>query len=202
MSGEIVLRPAEKRDAAELAILVDLASHGFADWLWSGAIEAGVSDTALERGRAMMREDGAPGAWQDATVAEHGGEIAGVSIGYDLDESVRGIAAPHPVLAPLLALQVQVIGSRFIDSLGVYRHHRGKGIGRALLAHEIEKAQGRQVSLITESHNDTALRLYGVHGFVERARLAAVPLFENSKRHDWVLLTRNAPEERGRKQNG
>jgi ribosomal protein S18 acetylase RimI-like enzyme len=202
VTGEIVLRPAEKRDAAELAILVDIASHGFAGWLWSAAVKAGVSDTTLERGRTMMRQDGAPGAWQDATVADYGDEIAGVSIGYDLDESVREIAAPHPVIAPLLALQVQVIGSRFIDSLGVYRHHRSKGIGRALLAHELEKAQGRQVSLITESHNETALKLYGAHGFFERARLAAVPLFEDSKRHDWVLLTRNAPEGRGRKQNG
>ena len=202
MTGEIVLRPAERRDAAELAILVDIASDGFASWLWFSAVKAGISDTALERGRSTMRRDGEPGAWQDATIADYGGEIAGVSISYDLDESVRGIAAPHPVLAPLLAMQVQVIGSRFIDSLGVYRHHRGKGIGRALLAHEIEKAQGRQVSLITESHNDAALRLYCAHGFVERARLAAVPLFEDSKRHDWVLLTRNVAEGRGRKQNG
>ena len=64
-----------------------------------------------------------------------------MSIGYDLDESVRDIVAPHPVIKPLLDLQVTVIGSRFIDSLGVYRHHRGKGIGRALLADEIEKAE-------------------------------------------------------------
>ena len=71
------------------------------------------------------------------------------------------------------------------------RHHRGKGIGRALLAHEIDKAQGRQVSLITESHNETALALYAANGFAEKARLAAVPLFEDSKRHEWVLLARN-----------
>ncbi len=202
MTAGLVLRPAERRDAAELAILVDIASHGFASWLWYGAVARGFCDTALERGRTKMREDGELGAWQDATVAEWQDEIAGAAIGYQLDESVRAIVAPHPVIAPLLTLQVEVIGSRFIDSLGVYRHHRGRGIGRALLAHEIEKAQGRQVSLITESHNDTALKLYGAHGFIEKARLAAVPLFEDSKRHDWVLMARNRPEEGGRRQNG
>ena len=104
---------------------------------------------------------------------------------------MRNIVAPHPAIKPLLDLQVEVIGSRFIDSLGVYRHHRGKGIGRALLDREIEKAGGRQVSLITESHNEIALALYEASGFAEKARLAAVPLFKDSKRHDWVLLARN-----------
>jgi ribosomal protein S18 acetylase RimI-like enzyme len=185
------LRAAERRDAADLAILVDIASHGFATWLWYGAAMRGQKDTAMEQGRARMRMDGEPGAWQDATVAEWDGEIAGASIGYHLDESVREIAAPHPVIKPLLDLQVQVIGSRFIDSLGVYRHHRGKGIGQALLAHEMKLAENGQISLITESHNETALALYAANGFAETARLQAVPLFEDSKRHEWVLLARN-----------
>ena len=191
MTAALHLRAAERRDAADLAILVDIASHGFATWLWHGAVMRGTKDTAMEQGRSRLRMDVEPGAWKDATLAEWDGEIAGVSIGYDLDENVRDIVAPHPVIKPLLDLQVMVIGSRFIDSLGVYRHHRGKGIGRALLAHEIEKAQGRQVSLITESHNDMALALYAANGFTEKARLQAVPLFEDSKRHEWVLLARN-----------
>ncbi|OBZ94011.1 acetyltransferase [Pararhizobium polonicum] len=194
MTAALRLRAAQRRDAAELAILVDIASHGFATWLWHGAVMRGVKDTALEQGRSRMMMDDEPGAWKDATCAEWDGEMAGVSIGYDLEDSVRDMVAPHPVIKPLLDLQVQVIGSRFIDSLGVYRHHRGKGIGRALLAHEIDKAQGRQVSLITESHNQTALALYAASGFAEQARLPAVPLFEDSKRHEWVLLARTMTE--------
>jgi ribosomal protein S18 acetylase RimI-like enzyme len=191
VSAVLVLRAAEREDAAELAVLVDIASHGFATWLWYGAVMRGDKDTAMEQGRSRMRNDHEPGTWKDAMVAEWDGEIAGVSIGYDLEESVRDMVAPHPVIKPLLDLQVTVIGSRFIDSLGVYRHHRRKGIGRALLAREIEKAKGRQVSLITESHNETAQALYFASGFVEKARLPAVPLFEDSKRHDWVLLARD-----------
>lgn len=191
MTVALSLRAAEPRDAADLAILVDLASHGFATWLWYGAVMRGEADTALEQGRARMRMDDEPGAWKDAMVAEWNGEIAGVSIGYDLDGSVREIVPAHPAIKPLLDLQVEVIGSRFIDSLGVYRHHRRKGIGQALLAHEMTKARGGPISLITESHNDTALALYAASGFAERARLPAVPLFEGSKRHEWVLLARN-----------
>ncbi|KQS88336.1 MULTISPECIES: GNAT family N-acetyltransferase [unclassified Rhizobium] len=191
MTTALSLRAAEPRDAADLAILVDLASHGFATWLWYGAVMRGEADTALEQGRARMLMDDEPGAWKDATVAEWNGEIAGASIGYELDESVRDMVPAHPVIKPLLDLQVEVIGSRFIDSLCVYRHHRRKGIGQALLALEMVKARGGRVSLITESHNETALSLYAASGFAEKARLPAVPLFEDSKRHEWVLLARN-----------
>ncbi|CAN7416398.1 GNAT family N-acetyltransferase [Pararhizobium sp. LjRoot235] len=191
MTAALVLRAAERRDAAELAVLVEIASHGFATWLWYRAVMRGNKDTAMEQGRSRMRDGHEPGGWRDATVAEWDGEIAGVSIGYNLEESVRDIVAPHPVIQPLLDLQVTVVGSRFIDSLGVYRHHRGKGIGRALLTNEVEKAKGRQVSLITESHNETAQALYHASGFVEKARLPAVPLFEDSKKHDWVLFARD-----------
>ncbi|MDO9418849.1 GNAT family N-acetyltransferase [Pararhizobium sp.] len=190
MTAGLALRPAERRDAAELAVLVDLASRGFATWLWYGAVMHGQCDTALEWGRKAMMEDDEAGGWRHATVAEWNGDVAGVSIGYDLDETLRTHEAQHPALAPLLELQCRVIGSRFIDSLGVYRHHRGKGIGGRLLDGEIEKASGGQISLITESHNDRALALYAGTGFFEMARLPAVPLFEDSKRHDWVLLAR------------
>lgn len=190
MTGQLSIRPAERRDAAELAVLIDVASHGFASWLWYGAVMKRTVDTAFERGRAKMRED-EPGAWRSAVLAELDGEVAGMSIAFDLDESVRDVVAPHPVIEPLLVLQRKVVGSRFIDSLGVYKHHRGKGIGRALLEWEFAVADGGPVSLITESHNETALSLYRRNGFAEVERVGAVPLSENSKRHDWVLLTRN-----------
>ena len=190
MTGQLSISPAERRDAAELAVLIDVASHGFASWLWYGAVMKGTVDTAFERGRAKMRED-EPGAWRSGVLAEWDGEVAGMSIAYDLDESVRDSVAQHPVIEPLLVLQRTVVGNRFIDSLGVYKHHRGKGIGRALLEWEFAAANGRPVSLITESYNETALSLYRRNGFAEVERVDAVPLSENSKRHAWVLLTRN-----------
>lgn len=188
----ITIRKAEKRDAAELAILVDVSSHGFASWLWYGAVLDGTRETAFEQGRSFMRSDTENAAWKDASLAMVDEEVAGVVIGYPIEASILGEAAPHPVIDPILALQKTLVGHWFLDSLGVYGGHRGKGIGKGLLDHEIARGGGRPISLITESHNETALGLYGSRGFVETARRRAVPLFDNSKEHDWVLLTRGA----------
>lgn len=190
MTGGVTIRPAERKEAAELAVLVDIASHGLAAWLWSGAVLAGAADTAFERGRNKLREDVGPGHWRDAVVADVEDEIAGISIGYGIEASAVEAEAAHAVIEPLLALQRRVVGHWFIDSLGVYRHRRGRGIGRRLLAHEIARAGLAPVSLITESHNDRAQALYRENGFEEAARAEAVPLFEGSRKHDWVLFTR------------
>jgi len=192
MSEAITVRRAEKSDAAELAILVDISSHGFASWFWYGAVLNGSKETAFEEGRRFMRSDTQPAAWRDASIALVGEEIAGVIIGHPVLPSIMGEAAPHPVVEPILELQKTVAGDWFIDSLGVYRHHRGKGLGKRLLAHEIARAGNRPVSLITESDNETALGLYKSHGFAEVTRRQAVPLTENGKQHDWVLLRRSA----------
>jgi ribosomal protein S18 acetylase RimI-like enzyme len=186
MSENITVRRAEKSDAAELAILVDISSHGFASWFWYGAVLNGSKETAFEEGRCFMRSDTQPAAWRDASVALVDDEIAGVIVGHPILPSITDETAPHPVVEPILELQKTIAGDWFIDSLGVYRHHRGKGLGKRLLAHEIARAGNRPVSLITESDNDTAL------GFAEVTRRQAVPLTENGKQHDWVLLTRSA----------
>ncbi|HEV7318294.1 MAG TPA: GNAT family N-acetyltransferase [Ensifer sp.] len=190
MADGVTIRPAERREAAELAILVDIAAHGFASWLWYGAVQHGVTDTAFERGRNKLREEPGPGNWRDALVAEVDDELAGLSVGYSISAELHEAVVGHPVLEPLLALQKQIAGHWFIESLGVYRHQRGRGIGSALLAREFKRAGSAPVSLITESHNDKAQALYRANGFDEAARVEAVPLFEESKKHDWVLLTR------------
>ncbi|WP_461551994.1 GNAT family N-acetyltransferase [Sinorhizobium meliloti] len=192
MTAGATLRPAKRSEAAELAILIDIASHGFASWLWYGGVLSKSAETAFEHGRNVLRRDAGPGTWRDAVVAEIGDEIVGVSVSYGIDASILEIQPKHPVLAPLLFLQKKVVGHWFIDSLGVYRHYRGKGIGRALLENEFSRAGQAPVSLITESHNETAQALYRLNGFEEVARAEAVPLFEDSRKHDWVLFTRNA----------
>jgi ribosomal protein S18 acetylase RimI-like enzyme len=191
MPAGVVLRAATRQDAAELAILVDIASHGLATWLWYRAVLEGRTDTAFERGRRRMLDEERPGGWKCAVMAESDGEVAGAVIAYRLDESVGKAIAPHPVIAPLMGLQCEAIGSWYIDSLGVYRDCRRQGIGRRLLEDQLARAT-TGASLITESHNDTAQALYRDVGFVEAARREAVPLHDNSARHDWILMIRNA----------
>ncbi|OJT95443.1 MAG: GNAT family N-acetyltransferase [Rhizobium sp. 63-7] len=188
----VVLRPAERRDAAELAVLIDIASHSFATWLWYGGVLRGESETAMEHGRARMRDDRQQGGWRDAVIAEIGGDVAGLAVGYRLDETVATAPSDHPALEPLLVLQRPLAGHWFVDSLAVYRRHRRYGIGRQLMDDQIARSGGGPVSLITESYNDAAQALYGSLGFAEAARCEAVPLYDNSKKHHWVLMTRNA----------
>ncbi|PKA39685.1 GNAT family N-acetyltransferase [Rhizobium sullae] len=192
MASFAALRPAERRDAAELAILVDIGSHGFASWLWFAEVAGGSADTPLERGRMKMSRDGAWGNWQSAVIADAYGEIAGTAVGYTLGGEIGAVAADRPALEPVIALQKQAAGNWFIGTLAVYRHLRGIGIGKRLLVDQIEKADGRAVSLITASDNEAALALYEKNGFSQAARAEAVPLFENSRKHEWVLLTRLA----------
>lgn len=192
MAGAVSIRKAERRDSAELAILVDVSSHGFASVLWQEAVDAGDAETALEHGRNQLRLDHERAGWKGASVAEVGDEIAGAVIGHVIDASFAGEHVPLPVLGPILALQKQAMGNWFIDSVGVYRNHRGRGIGRRLVDHELARAGGRPVSLITESDNDVALNLYTSMGFAEKARLASLQSDQDSKTHDWVLLTRSA----------
>lgn len=192
MAEDIILRPAKKSDAAELAVLVDVSSHGFASGLWYGAVLDGSKETAFEQGRSSMRSDTERGAWKDATVVVVDEEVAGVIIGHAIEASIASESAWHPVVEPILALQKMLVGHWFVDSLGVYRHLRGKGLGKRLLQHEIGRGAGRPISLITESHNETALGLYKSHGFAEVTRRQAVPLSDGSMKHDWVLLTRGA----------
>nr|WP_284739431.1 GNAT family N-acetyltransferase [Rhizobium sp. CG5] len=182
------MRNATRSDAADLALLVDIASHGFASWLWHGAVAIGLADTPLEHGRSKLAEDGGTGAWQDATVAELQGAIAGAAIGYLLTDAVRDLEAGHAVLEPIMSLQKHAVGSWFVSTLAVYRQQRGKGAGRYLLLDQMRQADGGPVSLITESHNEMAQTFYRRHGFSERARLDAVPLFEKARRHAWVLM--------------
>jgi ribosomal protein S18 acetylase RimI-like enzyme len=186
------LRAAERKDAAELAILVDIGSHGFASWLWFSEVANGKTDTPLEYGRLKMSRDGEWGSWQNAVVAEAYGEVAGAAVGYELGEGIHALKTDRPALAPVIAMQKTVAGGWFIGTLAVYRHLRGIGIGRKLLGDQIDRANGLPVSLITASDNDAALALYKKNGFSEAARADAVPLFEGSKKHEWVLLTRLA----------
>ncbi|MDZ5697737.1 GNAT family N-acetyltransferase [Chelativorans sp. M5D2P16] len=191
LASGVSIRSAAQRHAAELAILVDIAAHGFASWLWYGAVMRGEVDTAMERGRLRMRDARNHDSWKNALVAEIDGEVVGASIGFRVPESILQEEPPHPALAPLLALQQRAVGNWFVDSLAVYRAHRGKGIARALLGHEVSRGEGRPLSLIAESCNATALRLYEAFGFRQLERRDAFPIHETREPHQWVLMERH-----------
>ena len=69
----IVLRPATIHDAADMAILDNLAGHGLPAKLWQSAVDAGEADDAFEHGRALMADAASPYGYANAMIAEIGG---------------------------------------------------------------------------------------------------------------------------------
>ena len=46
--SDLAIRPARQSDAADLAILDNIAGHGISLWFWQGAVERGeASDLSL-----------------------------------------------------------------------------------------------------------------------------------------------------------
>lgn len=182
------IRPANRTDCAELAILDDLGSQGLAQYVWAKDSRDNRV-TPFEHGRNLLMEDSDAYSWRNATVAEKDGEILGMILGYEMPEDVKG--TEDPVLSPLAYLQVKSAGNWYLDTLAVYARARGNGIGRQLLQSECGKAGKRTISVVTEDDNVRALSLYSSEGFDEVERRKQVK-FSDSNSREWVLLTRPA----------
>lgn len=61
MADDIRLRPAERKDTAELAILLEIASHGLSSWNWYIGVLRDETDTAFEYGLLQMLDESKPG---------------------------------------------------------------------------------------------------------------------------------------------
>ncbi len=189
----MAIRPATRADATHLACLVDIAGEGFAAHVWSGMAAEGQS--AFEVGRSRALRDTGSFSWRNAHVAMHGGEVAGVLIGYRIDDppDVSGLDAAPPPFRPLIALEALAPGHWYVNVLAVYAEHRGAGIGQALLARAEEIAAGEGapgMAIIVASANEGATRLYRRAGYVETARRPLVPFPGYRRQGDWVLMVK------------
>jgi ribosomal protein S18 acetylase RimI-like enzyme len=171
VSAEIVTRPASKADATEIALLVNIATHGGVGIGWAHAEGADDAYDPAEMGRLEMLKDGEFG-WRNVTIATTAdGEIAGMLLGYP-EPAKRTVPNNTPgFMVPILELEYEAAGSWFISMLGVHIGWRGKGVGSALLDvadSKREASHARGVSLIVEDVNADARRLYQRRGFAVR----------------------------------
>jgi GNAT superfamily N-acetyltransferase len=191
----VTIAPAEKADAAGLAVLADIAGHGLPSWLWHRAREKEGYNSVMEVGRERVLSDDHVLSHRQMTAAKVDGELAGMLLDYALNEpnSVTDIAESGPVIGPLLKLENRVSGSWYVNMLAVFRQFRGQGIGRKLLG-EAERramAEGRtDMSLIVEDDNP-ARRLYQAFGFEVVGSEPFSP-FGGSLKTDgeWVVMRR------------
>jgi len=188
------IRPARISDASALAVLVDIAGEGAANYMWGLLAEPGQSTLEVGRERARREEGGF--SYRNAIIAETDGEVAASLIGYRLDDpyDLTGLDELPKFVRPLIRLEAQAPGSWYVNVLATFPEFRGEGIGAKLL--EVVEAKGRDegasaMSVIVGSWNEGAARLYARAGYASVASEPAIlpPSFPHQG--DWVLMIRS-----------
>jgi ribosomal protein S18 acetylase RimI-like enzyme len=190
----VTFRPAQAKDALHLACLFDLASRGLAAWCWSQIAEPGQS--LIEVGRRRIAENADHVShFSSWIVAEIDASIAGAVLGYRIPDpydpgDMTGITELH---RPVLELEAIAAGTWFIMAIGVFAEFRGRGLGKQLLERSIEKAMSigaTSASIMVESANVDAYRLYLRFGFVDWDRRPYHPFPGSRDSGEWILLRR------------
>ena len=193
---EITTRPARKSDAAEVALLVNIAVHGGMAQGWAQSDEAKGTYEPLEVGRLEMMRDDSEFGWRSATMAEAEGEVVGMVLGYRKADAFEPVpASVTGFMRPIEELEAEANGTWFISMLGVHVHWRGKGVGSQLLevaGVKCAETGAKGVSLIVEDVNSGARRLYERHGFAVRDSRPMVKWAGgNSPGKDWLLMVKD-----------
>lgn len=195
MSDTYALRPARKSDAAEIALLVNIAVHGSIGPGWAQDKQAVGTYDPLEVGRLeMLREDTEFG-WRSATMAEANGEIVGMLLGYRKPNEREAVPADvWAPMRPIEELEAEANGRWFISMVGVHKTWRGKGVGSVLLDHAETQARMTQAhgqALIVEDANEGARHLYESRGFAVTTSRPMLP-FPGTPQHgkDWLLMVK------------
>ena len=191
---KISLRPARKSDAADLAILDNLASHGMSAWFWQK--EFGPLEVALCLGRSRFAMSDAVYGWSNSLVAVDEDDcILGVACGYEMpetDKEVEYIKKEAKPFAPVFELFEQTVGNWLIDTLAVYPEFQRKGIASRLLDASLAQAREAQMtyaSLVVEDSNAAANALYVSRNFKIRETRPYVEFNGPSETKYWQLMT-------------
>jgi ribosomal protein S18 acetylase RimI-like enzyme len=187
-----MIRPATKRDALHMAALADIAGHGMPAWVWSQACDKGQSVIEVGRARAMRDDATSPGAMPHAGGGRRDrGDAARLRQPDTMDAG--DTSTIHEVFRAMAELEAAAPGSWYVNILGVFPEYRGRGLGSRLLrrAEELADATGtRRMSLIVDSGNDGARRLYERTGYREETRRPMVPFPGSTASGDWVLMVK------------
>lgn len=193
-ANNIIVRDALKAETADLVILDNLASHGFSQWFWQGAVLAGKADDAYAWGRTRFAKDDSIYGWSNARMATVNNQPAGACTSYVMpkNDDQDDINEPDE-FKPVVELFALAQGHWFVDSLAVYPEYRGFKVGSALLDDSLQRAKSTssvtQVSLVAEDSNTHAINLYKSRGFEEQTRRKYIPFNSHSHSENWLLLT-------------
>lgn len=188
-------RPATPDDATDLALLLDAASRRLVSWRWSTLATPGQSWFEVGRTRILTLTDN-QAHYTNWLVAELDGHPVGGLNAHAVPDRVEEAdpADLDPVFHPLTALEPLTAGTFYIMAAAIFAEHRGQGHGAALLDKAAAMARDRgltRLSLMTESFNAGARRLYLRHGFRDLARRPFVPFPGTDEAGDWTLMVKD-----------
>lgn len=187
----MLISPANKADAKDLAYLINQAGEGIPEYLWSSTCEDG--EQPLDVGvRRASREDGGF-SYKNARVIHQENQVAGMIISYPLDDPyVVGDLDEYPkVVRPLIELEMLAPGSWYINALATYDRFRRQGIAKELMVEAEWLAQRQKVqtmSVIVASENPVAKRLYLSLGYTIEASRPVQNYPTAMHGGDWELL--------------
>ena len=188
-------RPAIVQDAADLAWLDNVASHGLSQWYWRRQALTNDIDEAdwMLLSEASMSDPNFPPGWTNAVIAESNGATVGAASGtLTVDDGNKIGVLPEPLFEPIFELFTVAAGDWLLDWLAVDAKARRQGIGGQLLDISIGKAKesgAAKISLVMEDSNQSAQALYASRGFVQRDQRAYIPFNQTSQTQNWLLLT-------------
>ena len=190
------LRPALKSDAADLALLDNIAGNGISLWYWNRVTGSSQLGNAFVLGRTRLADENAIYGWKnsDVIVDEDDCVLGAIShyINPEQDEDIDAVKHAAPVFAPVFELFSEVVGHWLIDSLAVFPEARGQGHGNTMLVSSLGKARDASVSnasLVVEDSNDAAIALYKKFGFKHVAQREFLEFDGPAKTKFWHLMT-------------
>jgi len=165
------IRPARKEDVDQI---IPLLVQAIGDIAYALAGESN-HERAMDILREFVTQENNRISYQNITVMEQDGQIAGMLVAYAGDDVER---LDQPLLdrpgrdadEKYALVKETRPGEYYLDTLSVSEVFQGQGIGRALMA--AFEQQGRelghtQVALIVEQDNGRAMQLYERQGYVQ-----------------------------------
>lgn len=188
----MVIREARASDAADLVRFINMAADDLPLHFWQKSV--GSDGDALAWGRERAARETGSFSYRNAWLAEWEGAVAACLLGYPADAIPAPIDPDTPaIFVPLLELESMAPGAWYLNVLATYAPYRGKGLGRALLAHAEATALAKghsTISLIAADTHRDALRLYAAHGYTEVARRAVVKGDWRVDAAEWILFAK------------
>ena len=195
--SKITLRDAKRSDAADLAILDNLAGHNIPIVFWLEQTTNNRIEDAIAYGRDRLADESGFYNWKKARVAVEDELIVGMATCYEMPqpgEDSQEAKRQSEAFIPVYELHDICVGHWFIDALAVYPTGQKKGVGKLLFEDCIDrgkKASVEKMSLIVEDTNKVAYELYRSYGFEQSAVRDFVPFEGALEINQWILMSKS-----------